>query len=72
MLDAFWHLLVEFDPVEELRRRTKQKAYLARYGRQDWFAWEDREVSELDEAVRAIGDIVEAENESNRPNTEDR
>lgn len=60
--DCSWHLLIEIDPDVQLRFRAKQKAYLARYGRQGWYTWENREVSELDEAYREIGAIVEEEN----------
>lgn len=55
---------MDLDPEEALRTRTKQKAYLARYGRMDWFAWENREVTELDEATRAISEILEKEQEA--------
>lgn len=71
-LDAFWHLLVDLDPEERLRLRTKQKAYLARYGKQDWFAWEHRETTELDDACREINEIVTGENEGGGGGLEDR
>jgi len=43
-----------------------------RYGKQDWFAWEHRETSELDEAARALSEIVEAENAAGGSGLEDR
>ena len=60
--DACWPLLVQIDPEAMLRARTQQKAYLARYGRQSWYAWEDREVADLEEAFSAIAEIVADEN----------
>jgi hypothetical protein len=39
---------------------------LARYGRQDYFAWEDREIQELDAASEALRDVIEHENELSR------
>ena len=69
-VDAFWHLLVEFDPAHMLRERAKQKAYLARYGRQDWYAWEHRDVTDIDEAFREVCEIVRRENER-APSAED-
>lgn len=49
--------------------RPGQRAFLARYGRQDFFA--ERTIVELERAVKEIADIVKEENELNRQ-TEDK
>lgn len=41
-----------------------------RYGRQSWYAFEDRPITELREAFVALMDIVQAENDA--MGTEDR
>jgi len=63
-VDAFWHLLTDIDPIKALKWRAEQKAYLARYGRQSWFAWEHRDVTELEEAYQTLAEIVKKENDS--------
>lgn len=67
--DAYWPYLIEIDWEEILRQRTEQKAYLMRYGRQDWFSWEHREVRELKEACDALNEIMKEENKG-VPNVE--
>lgn len=66
MSDACWHRNVRIDPGERLAMRTKQKVYLARYGRQDMFAWEHRELSELEAAFRALVELMRHENSLSR------
>lgn len=46
-----------------LKKRTKQKIYLARYGRQSWSEWEHRDVTEIDEAFDALNELVGEEND---------
>ena len=61
------------DGEEQLGYRTEQKAYLMRYGRQDWFSWENRGVDELDEACSALVKVMQKEKEANEeglPNLE--
>lgn len=53
---------IELDPVEMEKNRRIQRMMLARYGRQDYFCWEDREVQELDSATEALQHIIEKEN----------
>lgn len=71
--DACWHLsdaLKPSDPIELIGLRHRQKARLARYGRQDWGAWDNRPTSEMDEATIAIMELVMKENDA--MGTEDR
>ena len=49
---------VEIDPDERLAQRRRQRMYLARYGRQDYYVWEDKDVQELDAAARTLSDIL--------------
>lgn len=63
-IHPFWHLIAKIDLRENLLLRNKQKAYLARYGRQDFFA--SRGIVELNSAVRAISEVVQQENEMSR------
>lgn len=44
--------------------RHRQKARLARYGRQDWCAWDNRPTTEMDAATIAIMKLVAEENDS--------
>lgn len=57
-----WHLFLGLEPAEVLKMRMKQKMYLARYGRQDIYQWEHREVIEIELAMQALTEIVKAEN----------
>lgn len=59
---AVWHLGVEIDLRDRILSRAEQKAYLARYGRIPWHAWEGRTVAELAEAINAVSKVVEREN----------
>jgi hypothetical protein len=43
-----------------------QRMMLGRYGRQDYFAWEDREITELDRASEALRDLIDRENAYSR------
>lgn len=51
---------------EQILARPKQRAYLARYGRQDYFAARDMPIPDIEAAVRAISSVVEQENELSR------
>jgi hypothetical protein len=65
--DACWHLscfMEPSDPVELIDLRHRQKARLARYGRQDWGSWDDRETTEMNAATLAIMKLVSLENEA--------
>lgn len=59
---AVWHLGIEIDLRERILSRPEQKAYLARYGRIPWHAWEGRTVAELAQAINAVSKVVEREN----------
>ncbi len=61
-----WHLSFHVDWKEIARVRLSQRAYLARYGRQDMNAWRYRPIPELVAAVIAIRDIVRQENALSR------
>lgn len=63
-ISPIWHLQTEINLREHILDRPRQRAYLARYGRQDFF--QDRTVLELEGAVRAVAAIVNEENELNR------
>lgn len=60
--DACWHATVSIDPGGVLKTRARQKAYLARYGRQSLLQWEDREVAELVSSYVAVSELVGEEN----------
>ncbi len=62
--DACWHLFFEIDLKERIKIRAQQKAFLARYGRIPWHAWEGRTVLELNATMRAIGEVIEREGAS--------
>jgi hypothetical protein len=55
---------VELDIKENILVRVRQRAYLARYGRQDMFA--RRSLVELNRAVSALSEVVQKENELSR------
>lgn len=59
--DAVWHFAVlrDVDQLEKLR--SWQRAYLARYGRQDMRAYEDRCVMEFQEDFQALSNLVAQE-----------
>lgn len=63
-VNPIWHLQAELDLRDIILDRPKQRAYLARYGRQDFF--QDRTILELEAAVKAVAEIVSHENELNR------
>ncbi len=60
-----WHVVTdsEIDLRERVLSRPRQRAYLARYGRQDYFR-HDMTIPELDAAVRNVSDVVSRENEA--------
>jgi hypothetical protein len=60
-----WHLQAAMNLKESIAMRAQQRAYLARYGRQDYFD-QSCSLPELDEAVRAISAVVRQENELSR------
>jgi hypothetical protein len=60
----FWHLFQTIDLKEMVLSRPKQRAFLARYGRQDFY--ERHSIPELVAAVRALSEVVEQENELSR------
>lgn len=62
---AGWHF-IEVDPDELNRNRSRQRMYLARYGRQDYFVWESKDVQELDEAFEVLVEMIKQENELSR------
>lgn len=57
----YWHLLPILDPEDRMRWRAKQKIWLARYGRQSWFAFDEHSVDELDEAYEALVELLRGE-----------
>jgi hypothetical protein len=57
----FWHLEVEIDLGRNINDRVEQRAYLARYARQEFFD-KTRSIPEIEEAMRAINKIVSEEN----------
>jgi hypothetical protein len=59
-IHPFWHLGQKIDLKAKILARADQRAYLARYGRQDFFA--DRTIVEIESAVRAISALVGEEN----------
>lgn len=61
---AIWHLSIDIDLRERILARSTQKAYLARYGRIPWHAWEGRTVADIAQAMKAISALVEQENEA--------
>lgn len=63
-MNPIWHLQAELELREIILDRPKQRAYLARYGRQDFF--QERTIPELEAAVKAVAAIVSEENELNR------
>lgn len=63
-IHPFWHLCQDVDLRRNVLARPGQRAFLARYGRQDFFA--ERTLNEIETAVREIVEIVECENELNR------
>ena len=69
--DSIWQfLMTSIDPAEREQQRIKQKMYLARYGRESVFVWEDREVSELDTYFLALVDLISKENDIQRASEE--
>jgi len=52
------------DPVELVQLRHRQRARLMRYGRQSWYEFDDRPVTELRDAFAALMEIVVAENDA--------
>jgi hypothetical protein len=60
----FWHLFQDIDLREMILSRPKQRAFLARYGRQDFFV--EHPIPVLVAAVRALSEVVQQENEASR------
>ena len=58
---SLWHHEPLFEGKELLELRPRQRAYIARYGRQDMLAWKTRPLPELNDAVRRIAAIIEKE-----------
>lgn len=46
--------------------RAKQRAFMARYGRQSWFAWDEHATEELDEACEALVELMSDESGAGR------
>jgi len=68
-IHPFWHLAQDIDLRESVLARPVQRAFLARYGRQDYFA--QRTLVEIESAVREISSLVRKEDELSR-HTEER
>lgn len=60
--DSVWHHLRKFDFADLMRLRRRQIMWLAKYGRQSLFAWEDRPVTELNFWASQLLEVLEAEN----------
>lgn len=58
---AGWQF-IDTDPAEHTKMRLQQRMYCARYGRIDYWSWDDREVQELNEAIQVLSDILKGEN----------
>lgn len=69
--DAIWQFRLQLDADKLLDARKRQKAALARYGKQPWTQWSNLDVDDLDEAYDGVVDLVRHENEMSRAN-EDR
>lgn len=54
------------DPADLLKHNRWRKAYLARYGRQSVLQWDDVPVSEIEEYVAEIGELLKRESELSR------
>lgn len=63
-IHPFWHLHQNIDLRSNVLARPGQRAFLARYGRQDFY--ETRTLVELETAVHEISEIIGRENELNR------
>ena len=63
-IHPFWHLSQDVDLRENVLARPSQRAFLARYGRQDFFV--PRTLVEIETAVREVAEIIERENELSR------
>lgn len=55
---------IDIDPQETLKTRRRMRLHLARYGRVDYFAWENEEVPELRAAYDCLVELLEAESGS--------
>ncbi len=55
----------EIDIRQNVLARAKQRAYLARYGRQDLYRLRES-IVELDRAVLSLSEVVNKENELSR------
>ena len=60
-----WHMRADIDLRENILQRSKQRAYLARYGRQNFFE-HGLSILDLNRAVRELSAVVERENELSR------
>lgn len=63
--------MIERDPDADVEYRTKQIAYLARYGRQSMLQWDEVPVARVDALFEALSDIVKGEHAPTRAMTED-
>lgn len=63
-IHPYWYLFQEIDLKEMILARPQQRAFLARYGRQDFY--EKRSIPELRAAVHALSEVVNQENELSR------
>lgn len=63
--DHTWHFLLYSEgPDKWLEYREDQKAWMGRYGRQPWDIWDRMLLNEMEDAYRAIGRLVKAENDA--------
>jgi len=58
------------EPGELIEMRHRQRGRLMRYGRQSWYEFENRPITELRDAFNALMEIVQLENDA--LGTEDR
>lgn len=69
--DLTWHLFhVDDTPAEMLQKREQMKMYLARYGRQSIFEWDDRTPEDLQAAGQALAAVLKEEKEAMSPMNE--
>lgn len=60
-MDTVWHYMVDIDPGELTALRTKQKAYVARYGRQPLTVWQELDVGAMHHFIDALADLMKNE-----------
>jgi hypothetical protein len=61
LIDAHWHLFVDYDIELAKKARRRQIVFLARYGRQSMFVWDDLPVSVLDEKFQDLKELLDDE-----------